>query len=442
MPTLSTKVSPVFDPTNFTSSIIDNPYMPLQPGTTLVYETASTGEVVNFEVTRQTKVIAGVTCVVVHDTSIVDGDLEEDTLDYLAQDKFGNVWYFGEDTKTLEDGEVVSTEGSWRAGVDGALPGFIMEVHPHVGDEYSQEIAPGVAEDMAKVVSLNEVVDAPYGSGDHALETDETTPLEPDVLEHKFYLSGVGLVSTVDANSGEVEELIRIIFDGTSSGDTIDGKLGTDWIRGLAGNDHLDGGDGADIVKGGRGADVIGGGADTDADLLYGNQGRDRISLDTGDKGYGGDGNDKLRLLDNDGFGLVDGGSQGGTNLGKVRGDILQFEDNLDLTKAGVSERITHVETLSMVGSGHDHLTLSARDVLDLGEGKLNPAFCGKDQWGSGDAVRIEGGDGDQLTLTGGKWHEVEDVKNVPDDYDVFARQTSTGIAYVVVNEDVQVHLT
>jgi len=432
----------VFDPANFTSSVIDNPYMPLQPGTTLVYETASTGEIVNFEVTRQTKVIDGVTCVVVHDTSKVDGQLEEDTLDYLAQDKFGNVWYFGEDTKTLEDGKVVSTEGSWRAGVDGALPGFIMEADPHVGDEYSQEIAPGVAEDQAKVVSLNEMVDVPYGSGNHALETDETTPLEPSVLEHKFYLSGLGLASTVDANTGDVEELIRIIFDGTSAGETIDGKFGTDWINGFAGNDHLNGGDGADIIKGGRGADLIDGGDDGDVDLLYGNQGHDRISLHTGDKGYGGDGNDRLRLFDNDGFGLVDGGNQGGTDLGKVQGDILQFDGKLDLTKAGLSERISHIETLSMVGSGHDRLTLSAQDVLDLGDGRLNPTFWGKDKWGSGDAVRIEGGDGDHLNLTGGKWHEVEDVKNVPDQYDVYARQTSTGVAYVVVDEDVQVHLT
>lgn len=443
MPKLTTKISPVFDPANFTSSVIDNPYMPLQPGTTLVYKTESTGEVVNFEVTRQTKVIDGVTCVVVHDTSRVDGDLEEDTLDYLAQDKFGNVWYFGEDTKTLEDGKVVSTEGSWRAGVDGAAPGFIMEADPHVGDDYDQEIAPGVAEDHARVVSLAEVVDTPYASSDMALETDETTALEPGVLEHKFYIAGVGLVSTTDANDPDsVENLIKIIFDGTSGNDTIDGKLGPDEINGGGGNDHLNGGAGSDIVKGGRGDDVISGGNDTDADILYGNQGRDRISLGTHDKGYGGGGNDTLRLFDNYGFGLVDGGGQNGNNVGKTRGDILQFEGTLDLTKAGLSERITHIETLSMVGSGHDHLKLSAQDVLDIGDGRLDPAFCGKDKFGSGDAVRIEGGDGDRLDLTGGKWHEVEDVKNVPDNYDVYAHQTSAGTAYVVVNEDIQVHLT
>lgn len=442
MPTLSTKASPMFDPANFVSGI-DNPYMTLQPGTTYVYKNDGSDELVQTETTRETKLIDGVVCTVVHDRSTVDGELSEDTLDYFAQDKFGNVWYLGEDTKEYEDGKVVSTEGTWRAGVDGATPGIVMEAHPQVGDQYDQEHAIGVAEDKAKVISLHELIDSPYASSSDALQTDEFTPLEPGLLEHKFYIAGIGLVSTTNADDpSDVELLTKIIFDGTSKSDDFKGNVGPDEINGFAGNDHLNGSDGSDLIKGGRGADVIDGGDDDDADLLYGNQGHDRISLGTGDKGYGGDGNDRLRLFDNDGFGAVDGGNQRGTNLGKMRGDILQFEDNLDLTKAGVSERITHVETLSMVGSGHDRLTLSAQDVLDLGEGKLNPAFCGKDKWGSGDAVRVEGGDGDHLTLTGGKWREVDDVKNVPDDYDVFARQTSTGTAYVVVNEDIQVHLT
>ena len=442
MPTLTTKASPVFNPADFILGI-DNPYTPLQPGTTFVYKNAGTDELVLTETTRETKLIDGVVCTVVHDRSLVDGELSEDTLDYFAQDKAGNVWYFGEDTKEFEDGKVVSTEGTWRAGVDGATPGIVMEAHPQAGDQYQQEHAAGVAEDMAKVISLNEVVDSPYASSNHALETDEFTPLEPGLLEHKFYIAGLGLVSTTDANDPDsVENLIKIIFDGTSGADTFNGNIGPDEINGAAGNDHLNGGDGSDIVKGGRGDDVIGGGNDTDADILYGNQGRDRISLGTHDKGYGGDANDTLRLLDNSGFGLVDGGNQNGNNLGATRGDILQFDGTLDLTKAGVSERITHIETLSMVGSGHDHVTLSARDVLDIGEGRLDPTFSGKDNFGGGDAVRIEGGDGDRLDLTGGKWHEVEDVKNVPDNYDVFARQTSSGTAYVVVNEDIQVHLT
>jgi hypothetical protein len=441
MPTLTTKASPVFNPADFVAGI-DNPYMTLQPGTTYVYKNDGTGETVRTETTRDTIVIDGVVCTVVHDRSFEDGELTEDTLDYFAQDKSGNVWYFGEDTKELEDGKVVSTEGTWRAGVDGAAPGIVMEADPQAGDQYQQEHAIGVAEDMAKVITLSALVDSPYASSGSALETDEFTPLEPGALEHKFYIAGVGLVSTTDANDPEsIEELIKIVFDGTSKADSIAGNIGPDEINGFAGNDHLNGGTGADIVKGGRGNDVISGGLDKDVDVLYGNQGHDRISLGAGDKGYGGDGSDRLRLLDNEHFGLVDGGQQNGSNLGHTRGDILQFEGNLDLTKAGVSERITHIETFSMVGAVHDHLTLNASDVLDAGDGRFDPAFCGKDKWGKGDAVRVEGDGGDQLTLAGGNWHEVEDVKNVPDNYDVFARQTAHGPAYVVINEDVQVHL-
>jgi hypothetical protein len=442
MPTLTTKASPVFNPADFVLGI-DNPYMTLQPGTTYVYTNEGTGELIHTETTRQTKVIDGVVCTVVHDSSTVDGELSEDTFDYFAQDKSGNVWYFGEDTKEFEDGKVVSTEGTWHAGVDGAAPGIVMEAHPQAGDQYQQEHATGVAEDMAKVITLSALVDSPYASSNNALETDEFTPLEPGLLEHKFYIAGLGLVSTTDASDPEsIENLIKIIFDGTSKNDSIIGNIGPDAINGFAGNDHLDGGTGNDVVKGGRGDDVISGGLDTDADILYGNQGHDQISLRTGDKGYGGDGNDRIRLFDNEHFGLVDGGNQNGTNLGLTRGDILQFEGDLDLTKGNVDKRITRIETLSMIGSGHDHTTLSAKDVLDLGEGRLDPAFSGKDSFGAGDAARIEGGHGDQLTLTGGKWHEVEDVKNVPDNYDVFARQTAHGTAYVVVNEDVHVQLT
>lgn len=442
MPTLATKATPVFNPADFVLGI-DNPYMTLQPGTTYVYRNDGTGEDVYTKTTRDTILIDGVVCTVVHDQSFEDGELTEDTLDYFAQDKSGNVWYFGEDTKELEDGKVVSTEGTWRAGVNGATPGIVMEANPQAGDQYQQEHAKDVAEDMAKVITLSALVDSPYASSGSALETDEFTPLEPGLLEHKFYIAGVGLVSTTDASDPEsIEDLIKIVFDGTSKADAITGNIGPDEVSGFAGNDHLNGATGADVVKGGRGDDVISGGHDKDADILYGNQGHDRISLNTGDKGYGGDGDDRLRLLDNNGFGLVDGGQQNGSNLGHTRGDVLQFEGNLDLTKARVGERITHIETLSMTGAGHDHLKLSASDVLELGDGQLDPALCGKDKWGKGDAVRVEGGDGDQLTLAGGNWHEVEAVKNVPDNYDVFARQTAHGPAYVVVNEDVQVHLS
>jgi hypothetical protein len=430
---------PAFDPGNFVS-VIDNPHYPLRPGTTYFNASPEGFFVDNLTATRDTIEILGVTCVVVEDLAYEGGELVERTLDYFAQDKQGNVWYLGEDSTHFEDGKPVSTEGSWRAGTGNQHAGIIMLADPQIGDFYKQEQAPGVAEDQAVVISLNASVNVPYGSFSDLLQTDDTTPLEPGFLEKKFYAEGIGLLQEIP-NDGPQVDLLKIRFQGTARADDIDGYAGRDELFGLQGNDQLDGGGGSDTIKGGRGADVISGGNDSVADLLHGNQGDDRISLHEGDKGYGGDGNDRLRLFDNEDFGLIDGGGQNGTNLGKGRGDILLFEGSLDLTMGGVSERITHIETLSMVGAGSDRLTLSAQDVLDLGEGRLDPAFCRKDKWGSGDAMRVEGGDGDHLTLTGGKWREVDNVTNVPDNYDVFARQTSTGTAYVIVDEDIQVHL-
>ena len=203
---------PVINPANFVATI-DNPYFPLTPGTTFVYEgqTAAGFEHSEFAVTHNTKVILGVTCIEVHDTVMLDGELTEDTLDWFAQDSAGNVWYFGENSKELEDGLVVSLEGSWTAGVDGARPGIVMEASPAVGDFYRQEFSLQNAEDLAEVVSLNQSVTVPAGTFNNCLETEETSPLEPDALEHKSYSAGVGNVLTVDLTTGERSELVQII---------------------------------------------------------------------------------------------------------------------------------------------------------------------------------------------------------------------------------------
>src|SRR5437867_3486473 len=145
-------------PNDFTLNI-DNPYFPLVPGTTFVYEGTTDRSPATdlFQVTSRTKVILGVKCREILDQAYINGVLEETTLDWFAQDKDGNVWYFGEDTKELDpNGNVTSTEGSWQAGVDGAQPGIIMEAHPRVGDRYQQEFASGIAEDMAQVLRLKD----------------------------------------------------------------------------------------------------------------------------------------------------------------------------------------------------------------------------------------------------------------------------------------------
>jgi hypothetical protein len=182
--------APHINPADFTTTI-DNKYFPLLPGTTFVYEGGAEqrGEMT---VTSDTKKVMGVRCVVVDHKEWEAGKLVERTYDWFAQDKKGTVWYFGEDTKEYENGKVVSTKGSWEAGVDGAKPGIIMQADPKVGESYHQEYYPGEAMDMAKVLSLNESVTVPYGSFDHALKTKEWTPLQPGFFEHKYYVAGVG----------------------------------------------------------------------------------------------------------------------------------------------------------------------------------------------------------------------------------------------------------
>jgi hypothetical protein len=202
---------PVIDPSNFVARI-DNPYFPLRPGTTFIYEgqTDEGFEHDEFAVTHNTKVILGVTCVEVHDTVTTDGELTEATLDWFAQDRDGNVWYFGENTQEFEDGLITTIEGTWMAGVNGDKPGIIMKARPAIGDFYRQEFSLANAEDFAETLSLTEHVTVPAGTFHHCLKSQETTPLETDLLEHKFYAPGIGNVLTVDATTGDRVELVRI----------------------------------------------------------------------------------------------------------------------------------------------------------------------------------------------------------------------------------------
>jgi len=203
--------APVIDPANFVTGI-DNSYYPLKPGTTFVYEgkTEKGNEHNEMNVTSDTKVILGVTCVVVEDKVFVDGKLEEATLDWYAQDKQGNVWYFGEDSKEYDqNGKVTSTKGSWETGVNGALPGIVMKAAPKAGDTYRQEYSKGEAEDMASVASLSESAAVRYGSYKDLLMTKEWSALEPSVIEQKYYAKGVGFI-LVTMGKTERLELVEI----------------------------------------------------------------------------------------------------------------------------------------------------------------------------------------------------------------------------------------
>jgi hypothetical protein len=194
------------DPAAFVDRI-DNPWLPFTPGSRWVYE-SDAGERNEVVVTDQTRAVMGITATVVHDTETRNGELVERTADWFAQDRDGNVWYLGEDTKAFDNGRV-SPAGSWEAGVDGALPGIIMKADPRVGDAYRQEYYRGEAEDMGKVVRVGDTETVPFRSFDGLLVTQDWTPLEPEVVEEKYYARGVGLVlETTIRGDSERNQLI------------------------------------------------------------------------------------------------------------------------------------------------------------------------------------------------------------------------------------------
>ena len=200
------------DPADFTTEI-DNRYWPISPGSRWVYREADgKGGVqrVDVTVTDRTKVIDGIEAVVVHDLVTENGEKVEDTVDWYAQDKEGNVWYLGEDTTEYENGKPVSKEGSWEHGVDGAQAGIIVPAKPEQGLDYREEYYAGQAEDRGQIVSLREQAEVPFGHFRRVLMTKDTNPLEPRLLEFKFYARGVGPVLAVGVSGGsDREELVR-----------------------------------------------------------------------------------------------------------------------------------------------------------------------------------------------------------------------------------------
>jgi hypothetical protein len=203
---------PVLDPANFVSRI-DNPYAPFPPGAFREYEkkTAAGLERIRIEVLPETREILGVEVTTLRDTVTLDGVLVEDTLDWLAQDVHGNVWYFGEISQSFDEGLLANLDGSFEAGKGGAKAGFWIKAAPKVGELYRQEWALGNAEDVVEVVSVDaRDTDVPFrenGSGP-VLKTRDFTPLSPGIVEYKYYVPGVGFALEVDPETGERLELI------------------------------------------------------------------------------------------------------------------------------------------------------------------------------------------------------------------------------------------
>jgi hypothetical protein len=192
-------------PSHFTHGRVTNPWFPLRPGTRWSYRgvegTAHTRDVMI--ATYRTRTIDGVVCRDVFDRVWRNGRLDERTHDFYAQTRSGTVWYFGERTATLDrHGHVKSHEGSFRSGVNGAEAGIFMTPDPRPGPSFYQEYYPGHAQDIFTVVRRGARVAVPLFQSHHALLTKETTPLEPGVVDHKYYLRDVGSVREVTVKGG------------------------------------------------------------------------------------------------------------------------------------------------------------------------------------------------------------------------------------------------
>jgi hypothetical protein len=192
--------APTLEPAAFQPAV-DNEFFPLTPGTRLVYEgeetDEDTGETVAIRVestvVAETDTVGGIEVAVVEVKDFEDGELIEGTLDYYAQRDDGTVYYMGERVDDYENGEVVGHHGQWLAGEDGAQAGVFMPADPQIGDEFAQELAPGIAEDESKIVAVDLAVTTAAGDFSGCIKTEDYDPIG-DVTEFKFYCPGVGLV--------------------------------------------------------------------------------------------------------------------------------------------------------------------------------------------------------------------------------------------------------
>jgi hypothetical protein len=183
-----------------------NTYFILEPGHQSVLEAQEDDEMIDLVITvlNETKVVNGTETRVVEERESEDGELVEISRNYFAVCKPTNdVFYFGEDVDIYEDGEIASHEGAWLAGENDARAGLFIPGKVQVGMKYYQEFAPGIAEDKAEIISVNDVLAVPAGNFTKVLKIEETNPLEPDEREDNFYAPGVGVIQD------ETEKLVE-----------------------------------------------------------------------------------------------------------------------------------------------------------------------------------------------------------------------------------------
>jgi hypothetical protein len=213
-PAAASSYNPKIDAKNFTIKI-DNPYFTLTPGMVRIATGFKDGvpQTHTTTVTRDTKMIAGVRTRVIRDiVTTTGGQLVEKVSDWYAQDRDGNVWYFGESTADYEKGVVVSTKGSWETGIDGAKPGIVMPAHPKPGPAFYSEFRPGIAEDRARVLRVGDAIKTGFGTFRHVVVIRDSNPLDPGLVSNKWYARGTGLVRTTRVGSSHQESSDLVSF--------------------------------------------------------------------------------------------------------------------------------------------------------------------------------------------------------------------------------------
>ena len=388
------------------------------------------------------------------------------------------------------DNDVFGADGKGNGGV--GLVSIDVGGHTYTYDQTTNEIR---NESNAVVVAgAILVVDTPLGghlifhfdTGAYTYVSPNVTATETETFHYTInnasgQSSGADLQITVtdaghnldvphthigtngDDNFNDSAVTVDNIMSGGLGSDTLIGGLGNDHIQGGTSNDSLAGGAGDDILLGGQtnndhpgsslpgvpgGNDTLDGGLGHDS--LFGGDGDDKLFIGTGDEGHGGSGNDLLILQDNTGFGLVDGGTNTSNDLAVSRGDVLAFDDHLDLTSLDNS-KVTGIETVSMIdsegGGSHlsDTLTLNASDVIDLGTGHFHPSgsFGAFGPLPDKDTVRVDGdGPNDTVNLAGGGWTQVTGSHGAPAGYNLYVHDAGGGHAdsYALVQSTLTVH--
>lgn len=199
-----------------TSAVITNPLYGPPSGKVYFYEAGAVDsepdEQIIIERKTETKVVYGITCIIHHDLVKKNGVVIEDTDDWLAQDKDGNIWYFGETVKNYDtNGNFEDSDGSWEAGVDSALPGYWIPIAPTVGQKYYQEYYKGEAEDQAEVLAIDQTVTIALGTYEHCVETKDYTVFEQGIYEKKFYAPGIGFIKEEKYENDVLTEVLELI---------------------------------------------------------------------------------------------------------------------------------------------------------------------------------------------------------------------------------------